>query len=96
MKPKSLSISLFLLFSVAAFCVPARGKEPPRRIFLGAQQNYLAAQQNPQPPQIAPVYVKKDTWHETMRASLEATFGATVRAGPRRSGLAGSARRSSG
>ena len=31
----------------------------------------------PQPPKTAPVYVKKDTWHESMRASLEATFGPT-------------------
>ena len=47
MKPNSLSIALFLLLSLAAFCVPANGEEPPRLIFLGAQQSYLAAQQNP-------------------------------------------------
>jgi len=31
-----------------------------------------------QPPKIAPVYVKKDTWQQSMLASLEATFGPTV------------------
>ncbi|MHC4402454.1 MAG: HzsA-related protein [Planctomycetota bacterium] len=30
------------------------------------------------PPKMEPVYVKKDTWHESMLASLEATFGPAV------------------
>ncbi len=65
------------LLSLAACCFSASGAEPPRLIYLGFQENYLAAQQNPQPLQVAPVYVKRDTWHESMRASLQATFGPT-------------------
>ena len=52
--------------------------EPPRQIFLEFQQNYLAAQQNPQPPSIEPVYIQRDTWQASMRASLEATFGSRL------------------
>ena len=54
------------------------GADPPRLIYLQFQQDYLAAQQNPSPLQIPAVYVKQDTWHETMRMSLAATFGATI------------------
>jgi hydrazine synthase alpha subunit-like protein len=32
-----------------------------------------------EPAKTAPVYVKKDTWHESMLASLEATFGPTAK-----------------
>ncbi|MBA4147773.1 MAG: hypothetical protein H0X66_06625 [Verrucomicrobia bacterium] len=28
-----------------------------------------------EPPETSPVYIKKSTWHESMRASVEATFG---------------------
>ncbi|MHB0956985.1 MAG: HzsA-related protein [Pirellulaceae bacterium] len=71
-------VTLLLLLSWTLFCGSARATEPPRLVFLDFQQQYLAAQQNPRPLPITPVYVKQDTWHESMRASLEATFGASA------------------
>jgi hypothetical protein len=59
----------FVLLSFAVFGSPLRGGEPPRLLYL------RGLQPGTRPPKTAPVYIKKDTWHESMRASLQATFG---------------------
>lgn len=64
--------------SLACSASPVHGEDPPRLIFLGSTEQYLAEQEHPQPLQIEPAYVKKDSWHASMRASLEATFGTIV------------------
>ncbi|MCY2990434.1 MAG: hypothetical protein NTY19_21535, partial [Planctomycetota bacterium] len=64
MKPFTLTLLLS-----AVLCLPAGGGEPPRVLFLGTQLHEA------KPSQTVLAYVKKGTWHETMRASLEAAFG---------------------
>lgn len=78
MKPTSLATAPLILLFSATFCSMAGGTEPPKQIYLRAQQSYLEAQQNPKALQTAPVYVRRDTWYETMSASLEATFAAAI------------------
>jgi len=63
------------LLGLAVVSCPADGEDAPRLVFLDFQKNYIAARQNPPPLSIAPIYVKRATWHDSMRASLEATFG---------------------
>jgi hypothetical protein len=75
MKPQPLTITPLVLFSLAALCWPADGAEPPKLLYLGT--NSQLGRPKP-PPKTAAVYIKKDTWHETLRASLEATVGPTV------------------
>jgi len=72
MKRLPLAILLFGLLSLVGLCWAVHGGEPPRLLFLGTQLHEA------RPAPAAPAYVRKDTWHETMRASLEAAFGATV------------------
>jgi hypothetical protein len=67
---------LFVLVSLTLFCLAVGGAEPPRLLYLEKQR------QEAEPPKTEPVYVKKDTWHESMLASLAATFGPTVEAEP--------------
>ncbi len=76
---------LGVLTLLAVLGWPAIGAEPPKRLYLGINKTL-------QPPRrpAETVYVKKDTWHESLRASLEATFGPTV-AKDRRAGGFGSA-----
>ena len=69
-----LAITSFVLFTLAALSSLAGGAEPPKRLYLAINKSL----QRPEPPKVAPVYIKKDTWHETMRASLEASFGSTA------------------
>ena len=78
MKPMPLTIGPFVLLSFAAICLPASGAEPPRVLYLGTNRYLERERQRPEPSKMAPVYVKKDTWHQSMLASLEATFGPAV------------------
>ncbi len=75
--PGTVRVTLLLLSWVVCGW-PAHGAEPPRQIFLDSQLSYLAALEDPAPLPMAPVYVRQDTWHASMRASLKATFQATV------------------
>ncbi len=72
MKVLHLTITPFVLLSFDMFCWPVSGAEPPRVLYLEGNP------QRPKPPKMAPVYIKKDTWHESLRASLETTFGPTA------------------
>lgn len=68
----------FLWLPLAMWCQPAGG-EPPRLLFLGTELHEA------RPPKTTPPYVRRGTWHETMRASLEAAFGsAGAESGPGR------------
>jgi hypothetical protein len=82
MKPRPLTITPLALLSFAAFCSAVSGGEPPKLLYLDVNRTL----QGPSPPDPAPtggwsagapplVYVKKDAWHESMRASLKAVFG---------------------
>lgn len=51
------------------------GGDAPRQLYLEYQLNCLEAQQHPQPLPLEPTYVRRATWHETVQASLQATFG---------------------
>jgi hypothetical protein len=62
------------LLSLAMLCSPASRAEPPKLLYLGINQEF----QKPIPPAETLVYVKQATWHQTMLASLEATFASTV------------------
>ena len=66
------AITLLVLLSLAVSCWPVRGGEPPRLLFLGTQLHEA------RPAPTAPAYVRKGTWHESMRASLEAAFGSAA------------------
>jgi hypothetical protein len=74
MKATPLAIALFVLLSLAVLSSPASRAEPPRLLYLEKNREL----ERPKPPKTALVYVKKDTWHESMRASLEATLGPAV------------------
>jgi len=60
----------FVLLSLAVFCSAANGAEPPKLLYLGKQ---LHGASPPKPAYVK--YVKKDTWHASMLASMNATFG---------------------
>jgi len=74
MKPMPLTIAPFVLLPFAVLGSPTIGAEPPKVLYLGINRTL----QKPMPKELAQAYVKKSTWHETMRASLEATFGSTA------------------
>jgi len=74
MKPTPLLITPFVLFSFALLCRSGTGAEPPKILYLGTNRTL----HRPKDLKTAPRYNKKDTWHETMRASLQATFGPTA------------------
>ena len=71
MKPMPLSVKPFVLLLPAMFCLPAGGAEPPRLLYLNTNRQLPESG----PPKVALEYVKRDTWHQSMRASLEATLG---------------------
>jgi len=75
MKPTSYTVMPLVLLSLVVICSPAGSEEPPRLLYLGINRDLESERQKAESPKTAPVYVKRDTWHETMRASLEATFG---------------------
>ena len=73
MKPMRYTIPLVLL-SFAVSCSTVSGGEPPKLLYLSGGNTPL---QETKSPKTVPGYVKKDTWHETLRASLQATLGPT-------------------
>ena len=74
MKSMPIRIATLVLLSLAMLGLSASRAEPPKRLYLGVNTEF----QRPTPPTEAAVYVKKDTWHQSMLASLEATFGSMV------------------
>ena len=73
-KPTPYTIMSCVLLPLALLCSPTNGGEPPKLLYLSTNR-HLA---KPEPPIAALKYIKRTTWHETMRASLEATFGPTA------------------
>ena len=73
MKPTPYTILPYMLLSLALLCSPTNGGEPPKLLYLNINRQLRGAG----PLKVALKYVKRDTWHETMRASLEAAFGPT-------------------
>jgi hypothetical protein len=67
-----LAVTLFVLLSFAVSCGPARGGEPPRQLYLSGYQTPVPGIES---PGTVPPYVKKDTWHESLRGSLEVALG---------------------
>ena len=75
MKPMLPTVARLLLLSLATFCLSASGGEPPKLLYLDINRNLKSERQQADAPKTALVYSKRDSWHETMRASLEASFG---------------------
>lgn len=73
MKPPR-TVTSFVLLSFAMLGLPTGNAEPPKVLYLDTNSTLA----RPAPPKTAPRYLKKETWHETMRASLEATFAPVV------------------
>ena len=73
MKRLPLRITQFVLLSLAMFYLPVSRAETPKLLFQPWDVKPS------EPLKTAPVYVKKDSWHESLRASLEATFAAAVK-----------------
>ncbi|MFV2069753.1 MAG: TolB family protein, partial [Pirellulales bacterium] len=71
MKTPQLAITPFLLLSFALFDLSSSGAEPPKVLYLGINRQLS----RPKPPKPAVAYIKQETCHETIPASLEATFG---------------------
>ncbi|NUQ61394.1 MAG: hypothetical protein HUU20_02830 [Pirellulales bacterium] len=69
MRAMPLAAVPLVLLSQIMVRPPTRGDELPKLLFLGTELHEA------RPPRTAPAYVKKDTWHDSMRASLEAAFG---------------------
>jgi len=74
MRPTLYAVVPCVLLPLALLCSPTNGGEPPKLLYLSTNR-HLA---KPEPPIAALKYIKRTTWHETMRASLEATFGPTA------------------
>ncbi|MFV2066876.1 MAG: hypothetical protein ACC645_07815 [Pirellulales bacterium] len=74
MKVLHLTITPLVLLLFVLLCRFVSGAEPPKILYLGMNRTL----QRPEPPKTAPVYIQRDTWHESLRASLEATFGSTT------------------
>src|SRR3972149_5289981 len=72
MKPMPLTIKPLVLLSFVVFSLPPGAGGPRRVLFLGSQLHEA------EPPKTVPGYVKKDTWHESMLASLKAVFALTA------------------
>lgn len=70
MRPIPLILASAVLLSLSMLHSPAIGAELPKKLCLPM----LRELPSPGPAKIATNYVKKNTWHETLRASLEATF----------------------
>jgi len=70
MKPFPFAIASLLLGLLAVSCLTVLAGEPPQQLFLGTRLHSAA------PPKAE--YLRKDTWHASMLASLEATFGPMV------------------
>ncbi|MCU0874388.1 MAG: hypothetical protein MUE50_18800, partial [Pirellulaceae bacterium] len=74
MKPMPHTVMLCVLLSFAVVGARARGGEPPRLLYL---PGYKTPVQEAEPPPAVPGYIKQGTWHESLRASLQAAFGST-------------------
>jgi len=74
MKPTPYTILPCMLLSLALLCSPTSSGEPPKLLYLNINRQL----RGDAPAKVAMKYVKRDTWPETMHASLEATFGSTV------------------
>ena len=77
MRLMPITITPLVLLSLVMLCSSESRAEPPKALYLGINREF----QRPDPPPEALAYVKKDTWHESMLASLEVTFGSTVEKG---------------
>ena len=71
MPPRTVPFVL-LLFAMPHLSADA-GK-PPKQLYLKINSQL----QRPESPKMVLGYVKKGSWHETMRASLKSTFGPTA------------------
>ena len=72
MKRLSPILMLLVLLSCAMFFSRAGNAELPQLLFQPWDVK------PPEPLKTAPVYIQKDTWHESLRASLEATFAPSL------------------
>jgi len=72
MRTNTVTALLVLLGACAACWSAGIAAEPPRQLYLSG---YKTPVQTIASPGTVPGYVRKDTWHETMRASLAAAFG---------------------
>ena len=72
MKRLSPILTLLVLLSCAMFFSRAGNAELPQLLFQPWDVK------PPEPLKTAPVYIQKDTWHESLRASLEATFAPSL------------------
>lgn len=70
MRPIPLIPASAVLLSLSMLYSPATGDGLPKMLYLPI----IKELPSPGPAKIATAYVKKNTWHETMRASLEITF----------------------
>ena len=74
MRPISSILALAALLSPSLPYSSAIGGDVPKMLYVPMLSELPSAG----PPKIATTYVKKNTWHETMRASLKATFETTA------------------
>jgi hypothetical protein len=76
---KSTKILIAYVFlSLAAPSTAIKSAEPPKLMYLGINRSLHSEQPQAESLSTPLVYVKKDTWHATMGASLEATFAPMV------------------
>jgi len=78
MRANPVTTLLVLLLTCAVCCPLVAGAEPPRQLYLSGYKTPLQAVAA---PTTVAGYVRKDTWHETMRASLEAAIESADSAG---------------
>ena len=79
--PRIIGPFAWLLFSPV--CCLANGAEPPRALYHGVNRTL----RDPEPLESVIGYVKKDTWHGTLRASLQAALGPAAAPGSERAQL---------
>ena len=72
MRANAFPMLLSVLLAYAICRPPTIGAEPPRQLYLSGYKTPLQAVAS---PGTVPGYVRKNTWHETMRASLAVAFG---------------------
>ena len=78
MKRMPITITPLVLLWLAMLCSPAGRAEPPKVLYLGVNREFQRSNPPTDALTDALVYVKKETWHKSMLASLEATFGSTI------------------
>ncbi len=77
MRPKAVIVASLSLFALVFGCWPVAADEPPQLLYL---PGYKTPVPEPQPPAAVPGYVKRGTWHETLRASVAAALEAVDKA----------------